>query len=290
MAEEPEIEEQQEEPTKGKFKLSKKLMIIIGAAVLVIGIAIGAYFFLFAGDDAEETADTEQVEVVDDEETTEDESVEEDAQAEEMADDAESTDSATETATPPAEEVDSEVTATNEPAMDDADMSESTTVEGAMTDNLINDETNPLEESYDPRQERLAGIAAGFKDSGGLKLDFGKQTEAEPDVGAMIDEESLELDVEQTAQDKVIEEFGSLKALADEIIKLRKQKKLLERETRSAYALLEELEKELKTKNRIIRAQDSYYTKGGTIKKKRDDSPVTTPEPTWDIAPEHTGP
>jgi hypothetical protein len=258
--------------------------------VLVIGIAIGAYFFLFAGDDAEETADTEQVEVVDDEETTEDESVEEDAQAEEMADDAESTDSATETATPPAEEVDSEVTATNEPAMDDADMSESTTVEGAMTDNLINDETNPLEESYDPRQERLAGIAAGFKDSGGLKLDFGKQTEAEPDVGAMIDEESLELDVEQTAQDKVIEEFGSLKALADEIIKLRKQKKLLERETRSAYALLEELEKELKTKNRIIRAQDSYYTKGGTIKKKRDDSPVTTPEPTWDIAPEHTGP
>jgi hypothetical protein len=54
--------------------------------------------------------------------------------------------------------------------------------------------------------------------------------------------------------------------------------------------LLEELEKELKTKNRIIRAQDSYYTKGGTIKKKRDDSPVTTPEPTWDIAPEHTGP
>jgi hypothetical protein len=174
--------------------------------------------------------------------------------------------------------------------MDDTGMSESTTVEGAMTDNLINDESNPLEENYDPRQDRLSGIAAGFKESGGLKLNFGKQTEAEPQAEPLIEEESLELDVAQTPQDKVIEEFGSLKAMADEIIKLRKQKKLLERETRSAYALLEELEKELKTKNRIIRAQDSYYTKGGTIKKKRDDSPVATPEPTWDIAPEHQGP
>jgi cytoskeletal protein RodZ len=266
-------------------------MIIIGAAVLVIGIAIGAYFFLFAGDDAEETTDTEQVEVVDDEETTEEESVEEDAEAEaeEIADDAESTDTTTETATPPVEEAGLENTVTNEPAMDDTDMPESTRVEGAMTDNLINDEANPLEESYDPRQDRLAGIAAGFKDSGGLKLDFGKQAE-QPKTEPLIEEESLELDVAQTPQDKVIEEFGSLKALADEIIKLRKQKKLLERETRSAYALLEELEKELKTKNRIIRAQDSYYTKGGTIKKKRDDSPVATPEPTWDIAPEHQGP
>jgi hypothetical protein len=89
----------------------------------------------------------------------------------------------------------------------------------------------------------------------------------------------------------IINEFITAEKLAEEIFKLRRRAELHNKETTRIYQQLGDLEDKLREKDRIIRAQDTAYTKGPKVSPtSRNSGPIKPPEPSWDISPTHTGP
>jgi len=266
MAENEDIEVVEADSGKKSLFANKKLLLIIAIVVLVLVVGAATFFLLGSSDDEATTEDAETTEVEGDSEAESEQAL--DIPEGDLPD-----------VLPEEEQTDE-------------------TVELALPD-VPND--TPQEQPQSA-QSRLEQISGGIRNPSSGSTDDVAATgsDSQQDLPPIELPEGMEMpeypggDAQQTINPEVIaiiNEFVTAEKLAEEIFKLRRRAELHNKETTRIYQQLGDLEDKLREKDRIIRAQDTAYTKGPKVSPaSRNNGPIKPPEPSWDISPTHTGP
>jgi hypothetical protein len=266
MAENEDIEKVEDESEKKSLFANKKLLLIIAIVLLVLIVAAATFFLLGSSDDETTSEELETSEV---------------------------------------EETDANQQALDIPEgdlPDDLPEEEQTDEDVELVLPEFPEDTPPEQpQSAQSRLEQISGSMRKPSSENSDDVAASGSSQSEQDQSAIELAEEVEMpdnpadNNEQQAINPeviaIINEFITAEKLAEEIFKLRRRAELHNKETTRIYQQLGDLEDKLREKDRIIRAQDTAYTKGPKVSPtSRNSGPIKPPEPSWDISPTHTGP